>query len=490
MIWYIKKYSVLIAALVLLSCSVEDENSPGPEEFFVKYYGDLVQQEAVDLIINEKGNYVMFGTRQAQNQADGRDYYFVEADEFGNTVREKSWNYTANRFVNDTTTVISSTDQIASKIVSVEGGYLIIGSVAFMNASFVPQQERLYVSRLDENFDRLLGAELDLWAYDITKNTFDGFSNNINTSLDVGGKDLIQIADGSVVFVGYSDALDSSNTSNEDGTYGREVLIGNYFIEANSVRKVWRKTLGHNGSDDEAIFIGQTPSNELMVIGSATNRIGKNGSTGANVSCWLLNNIGNISNYSPTYGITGVDRISSNSGTLIQSFEDVPLNVFQESSGFTVVGTSSIGANEYAFMMQINNQAVRLSSGLIHTDFSERTSNPESNISESNVRGYGITRAFDGNMVLVGQIENYRENINEPNELSFNDQMLYINTDQQSSAIAGSAKQFGIQNGSDKAVDVVATSDGRIAVLGTADIGGSATMFSLVKMNIKGELSR
>lgn len=495
MTFNIKTCFFVLASMLFLSCSVEDADSPSPQEFFVKYYGDLVEQEAVDLIINSSGNYVMFGTRQADNPADGKDYYFVEADEFGNLIRENSWNYTASEFIGMEETTpqyaISSTDQVASKIKSVEGGYLIIGTVAFMNATLVPQQERLYTARLDESFNKLQGAELDLWAFDITKTDKDSLEANANESWNVGGKDIIQLEDNSVVFVGYSDALDSSNTNDETGTFGREMLIGNYTLNANETpKKIWRKTHGHNNSDDEAIFIGRTPKNEYMVIGSAMNRVGKGGATGANISTFLLNGIGNISNNSPTYGISGVDRNTSKTGASISGFDDVPLNVYQDNGGFTIVGTSSLGANEYAFMLKIDDIANLLSSGMIHTDFSARTSNVDDNLPESNVRGYGVTRALDGNYVIVGQIEDYRENIGDASESSFSDQMLYINVDQHSGSIENSARQFGIQNGSDKAVDVVTTADGKIAILATADIGGSAKMFSLVKMNSKGELSR
>jgi len=49
-------YYIILLVFVTLSCQIEDDNAPAPEDAFIKYYGDLTSFTAKDIeIVSERG---------------------------------------------------------------------------------------------------------------------------------------------------------------------------------------------------------------------------------------------------------------------------------------------------------------------------------------------------------------------------------------------------------------------------------------------------
>lgn len=40
---------IMIVSLLVMSCQIEDENAPKPDEAFIKFYGELTSYEASDI---------------------------------------------------------------------------------------------------------------------------------------------------------------------------------------------------------------------------------------------------------------------------------------------------------------------------------------------------------------------------------------------------------------------------------------------------------
>lgn len=70
-----------IVSASLFTCDTERNLSPDFSNFFIKYYGDNGNQQAVDLVVNSDGTLVLLGN--SQNEQNGKHFFVVKTNSAG-----------------------------------------------------------------------------------------------------------------------------------------------------------------------------------------------------------------------------------------------------------------------------------------------------------------------------------------------------------------------------------------------------------------------
>ena len=409
----------------LLACSSDLEVQP--DEVFIKYFGTPTQQTAYDVRLNENGEFIIFGTRRSSNES-ANDFYIIKADAQGNLINDRVWG-------------LDNSDDIASRVKVMEGGgYLIIGSVAQLDETLVPQQKSLYWAHLDENFETIRVDTLDA------------------NSKDLIGIDITLTMSDSIVVVGHTDSLES----NEGGqSVSRQLFVAKSSLDGNVG---WRKTFGFSGSDnnEEAVAIFEKPNGDLILFGSTT-QSGIDGEGGVNALIFQINSLG-------TSPVGQVPKYGTRFGG--GNADDVPATVIEIPGGYAVAGTSTLGTESYPFLLTVDNNAQLISIDTVHTPFRG-----------AGARGIGITKALNQDFILVGQILNMVDTVQN---VSKNHEMMFLRSDQLGMNKSQYASHYGLIAGNDEAAAAITMEDGSIIVAGTADFGSGVSMITLIKMNDEG----
>lgn len=83
------RVELILIMLVVASCATKDSALPPDEDYFLKYYGNDGNQEAVDFVVNVDGTFVILGNSVSDPSLD-QQVYVVKADSKGKIIWEKT----------------------------------------------------------------------------------------------------------------------------------------------------------------------------------------------------------------------------------------------------------------------------------------------------------------------------------------------------------------------------------------------------------------
>ena len=413
----------------IIACT-SNEITPG--DAYIKYFGGNGTFELKDMILRGDGNegVLMLGIQQ-DKEDDGivrRDGYIVETDKNGSLLRDISLPLT------DANGNKEPYSFEASRIAAISGGYLVIGSNSNQFSGSIAAW-----SQLDTNL-KMVGG----WHF-----VGDSIHNYY-------GVDINSTSDGGVLVAGYTDV-------NGDNDF--------FYTKIGGTTTGWTRVQTRTHSDDRLIRALPTSSGDFALFGR-TDALSQAGERGINVERSLIDQRGIIIN-SLIYG-TSVGR----ENTLDNNIDDIPYDVIEKPGGFAVVGDAFNGTDSYPFIMNVDLTGAVTNTVNFETDFTALGFTG---------RAFGVTQSLFNDFILVGELIDFEEPTKDGK--AKNNELMVMKTDQ-SGALVGDVKNFGVENDDDKAVRVLATPDGSLLVGATFDFGGGLTEFALLKMNIDGELKQ
>lgn len=458
-------YILFVASLI--SCQIEDKNAPLPSEGFIKYFGALAEQEAVDIepIWNadssEIESFVILGTQQIEGES--KDYFVALADASGNLMSSNSFGF-RNLFQNVDTNNDGAPDtvqmeDVASQIAIIPSGYLVVGTstISVTSANF----EIVDLSVITYAF---LDAELNLRGRVIAREGEVDIVNDIQ--LDLFGNDVLRLSDGSFVIVG------AKETSTDLDFYA--IRFG---VQPDTI--YWEETYGLKGGGLDDVFVRafERDGQNIAFFGYSDD-FGDNGERGTNVTYLEVNTNGNIDRSNST-GIKDND---------IFDFNDVLSDVVEKPGGYMAVGTSTVNDLTYSFFMDIDENGLSSRKDTLTSEFS--TGNPETAGKEFlQTKALGVTASRTNDFVIVGQYPSFRtDEFSRDGAATRGAEAMFMRVNQVGEKVVGFENNYGLGDGNDTAVDAVVLPDGKIIVLSTIDFGGGVKMISLIKLNDTGQL--
>lgn len=451
MISFRKIAHLILVALIagLSACAIEEENKPRPDEVFVKYFGASGTQEMVDMIIEpDSGNVVIIGKQTlAEVGADG-NMIIIKADTNGNEYNQVVISLENELFSEGDTNRYATEDNPASIIHAQGSGYLVAGT-------------------FKEIIDNQLGASYLYWIQlsdqlDIVKWDTIHSSNGV-----MEGGYIIQSQDNNVVILG-------STTNQGLNDFTPNAGFQYYLVKRdfNADTTIFEKTYGYANSDEKGTSLFQTSEGNLTILGQ-TDRIGSaGGARGVNVSVMILNPLATAQLSAKEYGLL---TLSDNPES-----DDIPVDAIRNSSGYVVVGTSSLGQNTQAFVMGISN-----SGGLIFRN----TLDSQWDIPST---GSSVAQTVENDLFVVGGYPQF--NIDDPlvdqNLWIKNDEVMVMRTNPFGKPKSGVEANFGLVGGDDVANKVLRLASGSMLIGATIDFGSGQQMIALKKMNDQAILQR
>lgn len=456
-------FPIIFAAFLVVSCQIEDDNAPTPDETFIKYFGELTSYEAsdIEIIYDATGEVaeglVVFGTKV--NDLGDKDFYILRTDLDGNFVDSTSVgfvNQTNRDFNGDGNPDSFRGEETSAQIQTIPGGGFVIVGTSNINetALNILDFQLLTLGFLDDDLN-VIGDSLLAISSAID-----------NVDLDLIGNDVIILSDGGVLIAG-SKEIDR----------GAEADFDNYYLKfdlAND-QTVFEYNQGVPGSDDVLVRAFEKANGNLVMIGysSAPSLLGENGNNnGTNVYFLEVSSNGTPVNFA-AYGF-------ENSANNVVYNETVN-NVIQTASGYSVVGTSTTGLDErFSFIMNLSNDGIYLS-GTNHLNSLYDNNPNDENILQT--QGFGVTQAANNDIIVVGQYESI-----EIDNQSRGEEGMFVKFDQAAQPIDGAESFFGLADGNDQIVDAVTLPDGKIVAVANVDFGGGVKLISVIKLNADGSL--
>ena len=425
-----KNYFDICLLIFVMACTTDSDITPA--DVFVKYYGTQDEQRAADFQVNANGEYVIFGTRKVDDET-ANDFYLIKVDQQGNMITS------ATLGIEDDEE--NANNELAYRIKVIDQGYLIVGSTAPLNEALIPGQRLLYWAHLNESFE-------------VVTTVIDTVNGGVG---DLEGTDIYYTSGDSILITGYSDAFETNQSGQpEDGT--SKLFVGKWSLTG---ELGWKKTYGFSGSNDVAKAVFEKANGDIVVFG-VTDEVGSNGEGGQNVVVYQLNRYGTSPvGQVPRYGTEGDDELN---------------RVIRISGGYAVVGTSFVGNVSNPFIMVLDDEARLVTQDNLVFEVDFKPGDPFDGV------GMGVTRAANNDFVVVGRVLDYEDE----NDLSKNNEMMFVRTTQSGQQISGTVKNFGLVAGNDEAVSALTLPNGSIAVLGTSDFGSGVTLITLMKMNADG----
>ncbi|MEO9484485.1 MAG: hypothetical protein ABJG47_13600 [Ekhidna sp.] len=456
---------LLIFAFLIVSCQIEDDNAPSPDEAFIKYYGELTSYEASDIevIYDATGEIaeglVIFGSKI--NELGDNDYFVLRTDLQGNLIDSLSYRYeneTGQDFTGDNIPDDLKGDDRSSQIHVVPGqGFIIIGTSSItQNTLGISDFQILTLGFLDNDLN-LRGDTLVALA-----------SSPGNVDLDLMGNDAILLSDGNFLIAGAIELDRGGGVTDFD----------NYILKFNFTNGVsFEEIQGVPGAGEDDVLVRafEKDNGNLVCIGysNSPSLLGENGGTnGTNVYYLELSPNGTPVNFY-AYGMDDPDP--SDGGV----FNEQVNNVIETPSGYTVVGTSTTASDqEYAFLMNLSNNGLYLNA----SNHLNSIYNPDLSILQT--RGFGVTQALNNELLLVGKYLSFTT----ASEARGGEGM-FVQFDQ-SAQVTGAESFFGLADGDDGIVDAVTLPDGKIVAVANVDFGGGVKLLSIIKLNADGSLDR
>lgn len=455
---------IIIVSLLAVSCQIEDENAPKPDEAFIKYFGELTSYEVsdIEIVYDATGEtaegLVIFGTKTTEE--GDRDYFVLRTDLEGNFVDSTSYgfvNQTDRDFTGDGIPDDFRGNELSGQIEPIPGGgFITVGTSSISENTLDISDWRILTLGI-------LDAELNL-ANDTLLALV---SQPDNTDLDLEGNDVIILSDGSILIVGAKEFNRGGGVSDFD----------NYFFKFNFTDGViFDQTQGVAGDDENDVIVRafEKPSGNIVMLGysNTPSQLGENGGSNGTNAYYLETD----PNGTPVnFAAYGLDDPSSN-----VIYNEVVTDAIKTTFGFSLSGTSSTSNDQdFAFVMNLSNSGVFLSANSHDSSVYNTDNNSLQTV------GNGIVQASDNSLVLLGQYPNFSSN-----NLSRSGEGMFAKFDQSATPIAGAETYFGLADGNDEIVDAVTLPDGKIVAVSNVDFGGGVRLISIIKLNKDGSLDQ
>ncbi len=462
---------IIIFSSLVLACQIEDEDTPAPDDSFIKYYGELASYKAsdIDIIYDDSGEilegFIIFGTKTSPRGDD--DYFILRTAPDGTLMDSTSFGVSdvldldddgvADDWTGDGNPDRFNTHETAGQILPINGvGYGFIGSSSVnISALSISDWKGLSFGFLNESLQLIN----DTLFFDLSRNSNGDF-------LDIIGNDMILLANGEEILLVGGQEYGSGSAIEFDFFYRKINYAGEDILH-------YRRGLTGMDEDDILVRAFEKPNGNLVMIGNSQtiSSNGENmGDNGMNVLYLETDSHGTPIN-SASYGF---DDSSNNT-----VFNEEVNNVIKTSFGYTIVGTSNTSQNqEFAFIMNLSNNGIFLS-GNTHNN---SVFNTENNVLQT--RGRGVVQTVGNNLILIGEYPSF-----STSEISSRSgEGMFVKFDQAANPIVGTETFFGLSDGNDVLVDAVVLPDGKIVAVGNINFGGGVTLISLIKLNDDGTL--
>ena len=466
---------LFVFTFIAISCQIEDDNAPSPDDSFIKYLGEFGDQEAKDIEpIYAADNVtieglVIFGTQRLEGN-NTRDYSILRTDLSGNIVDSITYNPQVLEPVDwaeedpSTLDLMMEGDETAGQIeVLPNGGYLIVGTTSFVD------------NILDVDIRYITGAILDA-DLNVT-NSFHAFADGItvDSQLDLLGNDIISLS-GDTDVNGVPNILVvgsiETNPPASDFDYYYSKLSGT------DASLLYSRTSGIPGQENNDVLVRafETETQTLALFGY-TEKVGRGQGEGTNVEYFEINYNGVIGGGAGVWGVPDVLDENNN----VREFDDVLTAVIEKPGGYLAVGTSTVDVDNYMFFMDIDRSGNSLRRDTIGSDLLQNGRPLET-------EGLAVTATAANDFAILGNYTNYRVTTTGGDEARGQEGM-FIRVNQGGEKV-GFESNFGLSDGNDSIVDAITLPDGKIMVLATIDFGGGIRLISLIKLFDTGELDR
>ncbi|HYW94561.1 MAG TPA: hypothetical protein VE870_03130, partial [Bacteroidales bacterium] len=247
---------ILLVFLLVTAC--QKEISDKQADYFIKFYGNYMQDQGFDVQPAGDGGYVITGS--FERQGSGKDIVLIRVDKFGNQV---SWS--PKFFGGD------GDDEGYSVRVMPDGGYIISG---YVTSATGKSDKNAVLIRTDEKGDLT-------WQHE-----FGG-------DYDDEAKSVIAKSGGGFIFAGYTENKDSI----------KQIFLVNVDDQGNEISVTTRPVGG-----EELSSIIELSDGNFLVAG--TKYVNTGATQESQILILVLNEVGNdLDNYS--FGQPGVDEIVS-----------------------------------------------------------------------------------------------------------------------------------------------------------------------------------
>ena len=441
----IKRSLYLAVFLWITACAIDDETSPTPKDVFVKYYGAAGTQYLSDMVTNEADNVVLFGGQTLAEVGADANLYLIEADTIGNEIN--SVTISLNELIYPDSSTYKTEDIAGSIIREKRSGYIIAGSYGEIVDAQV-ENTYLYWMYLDN--------DLQVVKWDTIR----------TPSGQLLEGDVVQTSDFNVLILGSTtDRAVNDLTPNAGFQY---LLVKRDF---NADTTIFRKTYGYANSNEYGSNIFEYDNGDLAIIGQ-TDRLGSaGGASGTNIGIMILNPLATAQKSAKEYGLEINGTNSAN---------DRPFDAIQNSSGFVVVGTASLGSSQQAFVMGISNSGSLIFRQTLESQWGINTT------------GHSVAETAESDLLVVGSypVFSVDDPLIEPNSQNKNGEVFVMRTNPFDSPKTGIESNFGLVSGDDEANKVLLLPSGSLLIGATIDFGSGQQMISLHKMNDKAILQR
>ena len=458
-----KNLLYILFVVSLISCQIEDDNAPQPDDGFIKYYGSLAEQEAVDIepVWNADSSdiesFVILGTQQLEGQS--KDYFVALADASGNLVNSNSFGF-RNVFQgvdvnNDGMPDTVEAQDVAGQIAIIPSGYVVVGtsSISATSTNFdIVDLEVMTYAFLDQDLNVIGRVQRRIGELDIPA----------DIQLDLFGNDILQLSDGSFLVAG------AKESSTDLDFYA--IRFG---VQPDTI--YWEETYGLKGGGLDDVFVRAFErDNQNIAFFGYSQDFGDNGERGTNVTFLEVNTNGNVVRSNST----GIEDDP------IFDFNDVLTDVVEKPGGYLAVGTSTVNDLAYSFFMDIDDNGLSSRKDTLSSEF---TFNGE----RLQTMALGVTTSRTNDFVIVGQYPSFRtDDASRDGAATRGGEAMFMRINQVGEKVAGFENNYGLGDGNDAAVDAVVLPDGKIVVLGTIDFGGGVKLISLIKLNDTGQIDQ
>ena len=474
-------------ALLTVACEPDTSSSPEPEDVFVKLYGSEEQEVGAELLVNDDGTMVLFGstnsplyTQNAINQVDpilpDADFFLIFTDSQGNAVNEIAYDDGRDG------------EQVARHIIRrANGGYVMVGSTTISEPIGYSAAERLDLERgliivVDANGDEVntfITTESDL-NVDLSEAEQDAETNRFRTtdfytreSKAAGLTDLepvvesinsvIETSDGNLIIIGTTNDVNTNKPDFDTETDLTDIWVVKFSFD-NFAQPIFERRIGFPNSDG-GIDIFERPDGSLVMI---ANGPGKDDTDGNNDVLYVSSDASVFNNNFSEFSSVGGDDIVGDVSLL-------------SDGGVAVTGTTD---GTSAFMLRINSGG----SQVFFNRVQDLATSEDDPLSEEH-EGLGITEMNNGGLAVVG----VAKSITGDNNSVKGDELLFFNTDAFGNLLPEDegriVRLFG-GGQDDEGTAVIQLPDGRFVILGTIDFENDTKMISLMKTSSRGDLIR
>lgn len=454
----------VLLTLGLSACITEDPTSLEPSDVYVKYFGSTATEEVVGLVQTSSNEFLLLGSTTNTVNGD-EDYYLVKTDSAGNGIWQHTYGYEVGADHEDIALIQEEgiNDHPSSiYLFNNDQNAMIIGTTD------IADKKSIFMLNIDVN----TGAAVDTLLYryfEYREESIENTDRNLIGEKDTYGVDVI-----------YNEANDEF------------IILGNVDSWSSSPFL----------SDPQSVFLMSIPANSMTIVptnSDTTNSIATwydlKGLQEEDTGVKLLEDDGNfyfmsnvtigdnsdvgfgsddiwIANFNPLSGV------EINSGYYGSNNSDISSDFIVSGVFLMITGTSGTGQNEKAFFLSIPKSLPKTDSDGFTIDVTDQEG---LNLDANGSQGKGLIRLDNGNVVIVGQVNDYTD---EEREFKQDDVML-MRVDALGNL---DTENFRVMGGSDNDTgnSIILREDGALIIGATVHFGGSATMFSLIKTNQEG----